>query len=807
MPQIKRREASVGPVLKFIAIEPASPILYGPLASQQLLVSGAVTDGTWVDVTRNATFSIEGLPLVKFGSPSVILPVRDGLTKLTARVGDLRASVSVAVNGAGDEPPHDFQSLVQPLLSRHGCSNANCHGAVTGQAGLKLSLFGYEPRADYRMIAEAENGRRVNTADPDHSLFLMKPTAQVTHGGGQRFTVNSEPYQSLREWIASGANFTDRKGSFVTGLKILPTDRQLSYDPKTSPEMSRQQLVVIASKGNGTLEDVTRKVKYLSNNEGVAEVSPDGLLSLHGGGDVAVMARYLGKIAVSRLTIVSGAPLPISGFPPPRNFIDEKVFAKLARLRTAPSGEVDDFGFLRRVYLDVTGQIPRRSDLREFLHDSRPDRRARLIDQLLESSDYVEFWSMKWADWLRNNVYFTRPEGQIAMNRWITDCVRTNRPYDRMVLDLLTASGPTFTEGPANYFRISGNPLDLATATSQLFTGMRLECARCHNHPFEKWTQADYYAFAAFFAEVRTRRIGEDPKSENLEIFDGTGGGIRNPSSGQVVPPRFLDGYQSGLQSVGLPLRKVLAQWLTAKENPYFARALVNRVWGELFGKGIVEPVDDFRATNPPSNPELLDSLAREFVTHGFDVKGLLRTILNSRTYQLSSMPNETNRRDSRNFSHHHPHRLSAGQLLDAINVATGVPEYYPGMTGLFRVAQLPGPQVGSYFLDIFGRCSRLTVGEKQRGGSMVQALELINGGTVNTKLGQPGGCLSRLLSSGLHDGQIIEELYLATLCRSPSHEEINRSEIHVLESRNRREGFQDVLWALINSKEFMNVL
>ncbi len=793
---------------KSISVEPPIPVMYGPLASQQLVVNGLRSDGTQVDLTQAAKFLVEGPRLVAVDSTGMVRPLADGITQLTISVHDMKTTVPVVVNGSKDPPPHDFQTLVQPILSRYGCNNSNCHGAPTGQAGFKLSLFGYEPNLDYKAVVEAENGRRINIPDPARSLLLLKPTAQVNHGGKERFEVGSDPYRSILEWVSLGANWSEDRDSFLTALSVSPTDRKLYLGDRNKEPERHQQVLVTAWKSDGSLQDVTRNVRYISSNDTVAEVSPEGVMTLHAPGDVAIIARYLGKIGVARLVVVAGEPLPPSSYPPANNFVDEKVFAKLAQLRTRTSNLADDYSFLRRVYLDVTGQIPRRSDIVEFMGDTRSDRRSRLIDRLLDSSDYVEYWTMKWADWLRNNIRSTQPQGMEAFNKWIAERVESNKPYDAMVRELLTESGQSYNVGPVNYYRIATDPLDLASSTSQLFTGVRLECARCHNHPFEKWTRNDYYSFAAFFTEVRSRRVEDekDKDSQNYEIFDGQGG-LRNPATGGIAPPRFLDGNRADGRGNGRPLRQTLADWLTSRDNPYFSQALVNRIWGELFGKGIIDPVDDVRSTNPPSNPELLAALAKGFVENKFDIKWVLRTILNSRTYQTASVPGASAATDTRNFSHHYPRRLSAQQLLDAINTATGIPDYFPGMTGAYRASELPGPHVYSYFLDIFGRCSRVTVGERPSGGSMVQALELINGQSTNGKLYQPGSTLRRLLQEGLSDGEVITELYLTTLCRKPTRDELNRSEMHVLDSRTRQEGFEDLLWVLLNSKEFMNIL
>jgi hypothetical protein len=716
----------------------------------------------------------------------------------------LSASSSVEVEPSGSRFEISFVKDVVPIFTRAGCAGNNCHGSIRGKGGFKLSLFGYEPDLDYAAILKAGDGRRLDLKNPEQSLILRKPTFQVPHGGGIRFQKDSLEYIAIRDWIAAGAHYDSANSPRIVSLEVYPSQRRLVGLG------SRQRLIVTARYTDGSAEDVTGKVQFTSNNDAVASVNPAGLVEAAAAGETAIMIRTLGHAIVSRISVIKDPPRRDYPQLTTNNFVDRLVFAKLKSLNLIPSELSSDEHFVRRVYLDVLGVAPSADEAAAFLASANPDKRGELIEALLKRPERAEFWAQYFADLFRLGFNESRDKGAKLFYNWLRDRIAEDRPYDAMVRELMTGQGNLFQDATANFYFISRklDPGDVATHVSQSLLGVRIECAKCHNHPWEKWTQDDFYGFAAFFSRLGTKFVNAGSES-NVYLRDW--GEVIHPKTRRRVEPRYLEGDIERADPRE-DVRVKLAAWVTAPRNPFFARTIVNRIWKRLLGRGIVEPVDDFRVTNPPSNGELLDALAGDFVRNGFSLRHTERLILNSRTYQLSAKPNDTNRGDTINFSHYYPKRMTAEQLFDSIVQATGVEEHFAGWVGARRAAALPHGSP-SDLLTIFGRVAdREFIRERDTEPNISQVLHMINGDTIQRRLTSQRGNLDRWLS-GRNAGdepsnaEVMDRLYLATLARKPSAaeraavlDEISRS------GGDRRGVFQDLEWALINSKEFLYI-
>ena len=679
----------------------------------------------------------------------------------------------------------DFPTHILPLLTKAGCNTGACHGAAVGQGGFKLSLLGYDPEGDYSTITRELGGRRIDVAAPGESLVLRKPTRQLEHEGGRRLKRDSEAYAKLISWIAVAAPY----GSHDLRVeRIEATPRDILLD---QPDESLQ-VSVKAYLSDGTVEDVSPLALYSSNDDGLAEVDAAGKVIVTRRGLTAITVRYSGQVAAVRVGVpFQDAPLGQVDFPP-QNFIDATVLAELKRLHLPPSSLSGDAEFFRRVHLDLTGQLPAEADVRAFLKfPAGAATRQRVIDELLGREAFVDFWTMKLADLLLINSKRLGDAPAQTYYSWLRGHVSKNTPLNDLVSELLTAQGDTTQVGPANFHRLRQDPRDMADYASRALLGIRVACARCHNHPTDRWTQEDYHRFAAYFARTS---VSADRVSINNY------GEILHPKTGKRMNPKPLGGTDPG--EFPTDPRTQLAQWLTSKENPLLARALVNRVWKELMGRGLIEPVDDLRVTNPASNPALLTALIDDFVNGGYDLRRLVRTIVLSRTYQLSSSANEVNRLDNRFFSHAFLKPLPPQVLADAIAQATGVHDVYAGYPEGTRAVQIISPQTASYALDVFGRCQRESLCESpgQSGGGLSQALHLINGPSINGKLQK---ALDARLAQTSSDSQIVANLYLDTVSRYPEPREIEQWEKMLAASSDRREVLEDLLWALLNSREF----
>lgn len=806
-----------------LRVTPALLALDDSRDARRLLVAGLTPNGYWVDVTDQAGFRAAA-PLITRDSDGYFRPRKSGATSLAVSVAGQTAIVPVAVRSVAS-PPISFVREVMPILGKSGCNQGTCHGSAKGKNGFKLSLRGYDPEYDYHALVQDLSGRRFNRVAPKESLMLLKPTQGVPHQGGLVFDESSRQYATLYRWIVEGVKSDAGHVKRANRLEVLPGA------PKMQLPGERQQLIVLAHYPDGRTRDVTRDSVFTSTMKDVATVSDEGLVECVRRGETSILVRYEGNYQVATVTVI-GDRTGYRWTPQPQyNFVDRLVDAKLQRIKAAASGVCTDAEFIRRASLDITGIIPTVAQVRAFLADSRPGRvkRTELIDRLLDSPQYAMNWTNKWADLLDCNRKYLGDRGVWKFRDWIFDQVAQNRPYDQFVREIITASGSSYEHPAASYFRIARDPNVATENVTQLFLGIRFSCNKCHDHPFERWTQSQYYQFAANFARV-TAKPGTAPGDE--DIFELRTGEVTNPRTNMVALASFPYTFKAELPRVDTR-REALANWLTSRQNPFFAKSMANRIWSYLLGKGIIDPVDDIRSSNPPTNPELLEALTREFVDHGFDVKHLIRVICNSRVYQSSLKPNRWNGDDTTNFSHAQPRRLLAEQLVDSISRATGVIQRYPGVPVGFRAVQLPDPSVAAGgFLDLFGRPPRESPCECERSSavSLGQALDLINGELTNDTLADPIGRIAAMVKADPAPRKMVEELYLAAWSRPPTESEYAKSlrlfevsdkrvkstldvaadrgdlEMTPADARReaRREAAQDLLWALLNSPAFL---
>jgi hypothetical protein len=697
-----------------------------------------------------------------------------------------------------------FINDVLPVLSKAGCNSGACHAKPEGQNGFKLSVFAYDPAADYAAIVKASRGRRVFPASPEESLILKKPTMALSHGGGKRLIRGSEAYNTLVRWIKAGMPFTQSGEAELVEIKVQPAEQRYA-------KSATQPLRVQAHYSDGSVRDVTQLADYRSNEKVIAQVDDRGLVTVgNQTGEGAIIARFMGQVAVSRVTVPADHLLPDSLYDglPVNNEIDRLVYARLKKLGLAPSGPCTDGEFIRRASLDSIGRLPSADDVRAFLADSDSDKRNKLIDRLLENPAYADHWAVKWADLLRPNPFRVGVRSTYMLDEWLRESFRQNKPYDQFVRELLTAEGSTHKYGPAVLFRDRREPIDAATIVSQIFLGVRMECAKCHHHPNEKWSQADFYQMAAFFAQLHHKGQGiSTPISGEPEfIFFASGGEVTHPVSGAVMQPKPPDGPLTAISADTDP-RRVLVDWMCRSDNPFFARAIVNRIWAQYMGRGIVDPVDDFRASNPPSNEPLLDMLAHDFVGHGYDLKHLMRTVMRSRVYQASSLPNEYNVADTRDFARSYRRRLPAEVLMDTVSDLTGIPATFQGLHVGARAVETWNNRLDSSFLDAFGRpnASADCPCERDSRSSVVQALHLMNSTDLQSRIANPDGLASRLSAGSLAPREIVSELYLAAYSRLPADDELRiTAAAFSAPGATRKSATEDIMWALVNSAEFV---
>jgi hypothetical protein len=777
-----------------LRVLPRNPLLFGKGARQRLVVIAEYPDGRTEDVTARCSLESEKQAVAVVEEGAVVRAVADGGARVKARCAGMETSTVALVQKADAPMPLSFAGDVLPVLTKYGCNGGSCHGALNGQNGFKLSLFGYEPEADYEMIVSKHQGRRIDKANAENSLLLKKPVFEVQHGGGKLMRKDSADYRLLAGWIASGAQQGGLGARKMEALRILPETNVL-FGKDTE-----RRLIVQARYTDGSEGDVTHLVKFSSNDDSIASVSRGGVLKALRGGETAVVARGPGVVAAVKVGVVAEnrAVPPMESF----NFIDRHIGAKLAALRIPASGPADDSTFLRRAYLDIIGLIPTAEEARRFLEDKRPDKRARLVDGLLKRPEYADYWAIYWGDHLSNTRQLLYNKGPYTFSRWLYDAFRRNLPYDQFVRQLLVSTGNMYDSPATSYYPLMRKELDLAAMTSQLFLSVSIDCARCHNHPLEKWTQDDFNGMAAVFSQVRYKN-GTGPRNNERNLYLDFKRQFQHPDTKRVHLPKILGGpyLEDGEWT---DRRELLVDWLVARDNPYFARSIVNRMWHNFFGRGFVEPVDDFRATNPPTNEPLLDELARDFIQHGYDLHHLIRRMTSSRAYQTSSVPVNGNKEDTMAYSRYYPKRLSAEALMDSIALATGAPDQFRSLYPGTRAMQVPDPEIESYFLEIFDRPSRQLICERKNAPTLNQALHLVSADSIQPKLVSPEGNLKKLLASSLDVEAVVEELYLGTLSRMPDAEERKLAAGAISRAGDRRKGLEDVFWALLSSKEFL---
>lgn len=789
--------------LESISVDAGRPagvatVLVGSDAREQLVVTGHYDSGQLRDLTQTVVFETAPAGIVQIDETGMVTPLADGEVTVTARSNEeVSGSLKLSVTHFNDVVPINFSNQIVPIFTKLGCNSGGCHGKASGQNGFKLSLLGFEPPEDFEYLVKEGRGRRLFPAAPDRSLLLQKGTNAVPHGGGQRLPADSHEYRLLRRWISQGMPYGSEQDPVVTQLTVFPESRTMPLD-------GRQQVTAIAHYSDGSTEDVTRMVQFEPNNPELAESTATGLVTTLGlTGDVAIMARYQGHVAVFRASVPLG--IEVQNVPEPKGVIDELVFAKLKTLGIPPSPVCDDSTFLRRVTVDIAGRLPTPEETAAFLADTDPAKRDKWIDGLLAGPDYADYFANKWSAVLRNKRRTpNHVRGTFAFHSWIRNSLYTNKPYDEFTREIVAASGEVGTHPPVAWYREVKDANQQVEDTAQLFLGLRIQCARCHHHPFEKWSQDDYYSFAAFFSRVKQKggHLAEEPR-----IYHATGAAVaKNPKTGQNRQPAGL-GAEPVAVSADQDPRQALADWMAEPDNPFFAPALVNRYWKHFFDRGLVDPEDDMRVTNPASNPELLAAVAQDFVASGFDLKHLVRTICRSQTYQLSSEPNEYNLTDKQNYSRYYPKRLTAEVLLDALNQVTLSHTDFGSLPAETRAVQLPDQEGGGYFLTVFGRPQADTACECERSqeANLAQSLHLLNSAEVQGKLTAAEGRAAKLAadSTRSHEEKI-RELYQWVYSRDPVADEGQIALAHIEKLENKQQAYEDILWALVNTKEFL---
>ena len=799
-----------------LTLFPSTVELRGPEARHRLLLQR--TDGSRILASFAGAVewksSDEKVARVENGT---IVPVGNGQATITAVADGKASEATVRVRDMESQHQWSFRNDVLPVLAKTGCNSGACHGALAGKGGFKLSLRGYDPNHDFQVITRQARGRRIELSDPGASLLLTKPSGGVPHKGGVRFEANSPAYRILGEWISAGVPGPQDSDPRAVRLEIFPKNAILAQG-------DQQQLVVQAHFSDGRVEDVTRWVKYSSSNETVAQVDDQGVAKIIGHGEGAIVAWYSSQIVLARVT----APYPnqitdeVYALTEKRNFIDDLVLAKLRTLNLLPAAVCSDAEFIRRAYLDTIGTLPTAEEVRLFLADSAPDKRDKLIEALLARSEFVDYWTYKWSDMLLINGQRLRPAAVKAYYQWIHEQVKNGVPWDQFVRGIVTAQGSSTENGATNFYALHQDPEEMAENVSQAFMGLSINCAKCHNHPLEKWTNNQYYAFANLFARVRAKGWGGDFRSGDgvRTLYVLTKGDLIQPLTGRPQPPTPLDGESIPLEDTG-DRRIHLANWLTSPQNPYFTRTIVNRVWASFLTVGIVDQVDDLRASNPASNEELLNALCQHLVENKYDLKSLMRVILQSKTYQRSSVAAPENKDERRFYSRYYPKRLMAEVLLDAVSQVTDVPtefteigfpgndkaktDFYPKGT---RAIQLYDSAVASYFLKAFGRNTREITCECERSeeASMVQVMHLSNGDTLNGKLKAADNRLDKLIKAGKTDVEMMDEIYLTALSRLPTPREKTEMLVILQENKDtdRRILWEDIFWCVLTTREFL---
>lgn len=799
--------------LKFTVVEDRAIELNGRDSRWQLQVTGTDASGQMLDLSRLADIQTEPAEVATVDGNGLLVPQQNGAGKVIATFANVRTETPFTVSGIDSLAPVSFANQVVPVFTKFGCNGGGCHGKAAGQNGFKLSLLGFEPQEDYEHLVYEARGRRLFPAAPEASLLLQKAINDSPHGGGKRLDADSPEYRMLVRWIAQGMPATSETDPYVQRIAITPQQRTLQRGVE-------QQISALAFYSDGSVEDISRSAQYESNNTDIADVDRQGLVTLKAqAGDAAVMVRYQGHVAVFRASVPLG--IAVQHWPASRNVIDDEVFGKLKDLGIPPADLCDDATFLRRVTLDIAGRLPSLEETENFLADPQEDKMDRAVDRLLATSEYADFFAKKWITILRNRRQGEEEQfGSFAFHQWVRESFLHNKPYDQWVQELLTASGPIEINPAVAWYREVPDLESRVEDAAQLFLGQRIQCARCHHHPYEKWSQADYYHFAAYFSKVESKATAFAAEPHFVSRVGLAS--AQHPKSGQTLVPAGLAATPTPLQDSQDP-RFALVDWMTQAENPFFARSLVNRYWKHFMGRGLVEPEDDMRVTNPASNPELLDAMAREFTDSGYDLKALIRLICTSNAYRLSSEGDENNLLDSTSYARFYPKRLPAEVLLDSLDQVLASPTSFAGMPAGTRAVTLPDTSYSSYFLTVFGQPDATTACECERSqeATLAQSLHLLNSKQLQSKLSaddaRPALMSAATQAAPASDhAQNVRRLYLLAFSRPPHSSELQTAVDYIHEKQSAgqaspeslavvtRQAYEDLLWAIVNSKEFL---
>jgi len=778
--------------------------------AQQLVLTATLAEGRLQDLSADVKFDVADPKIVRVTTTGRVIPLTNGRTEIIATYGPKTVKIPVRAEAIDENLPINFANQIVPVLTKLGCNSGGCHGKASGQNGFKLSLLGFEPEVDFTALVKEARGRRLFPAAPDHSLVLLKAAGQIAHGGGKRMEMDSDEYKLIRRWIAAGTPYGQPTDPYVDRIMIYPDHRVMT-------RQNKQQLAVFAHYTDGSLQDITRRAQYESNDTEIAVVDAAGLVrTLAFSGEAAVMARYQGQVTVFRATVPLGQKTPSYQFPA-QTLVDAFTQKKWQQLGLVPSDLCSDAQFIRRVSLDITGTLPTPAEVAAFVNSKDPAKRDKLVDSLLEKPEYSYFFANKWADILhvKRKGQPALAQGTFAFHNWIRQAIAADMSFDDFSREILTATGDENKHPPTVWYKELTNPEQFVDDTTQVFLGLRLACAQCHHHPYEKWSQDDYWGIAAFFGRIG-RKITPVPGGfQNqpdllLAIYNRPSGGVPNKRTGQAAVMKPLDGEPTKLQP-GEDPRQKLVDWMVDAKNPFFARALGNRYWAHFFGRGIVDPLDDMRVTNPASNPDLLDALAKDLVDHKYSLKHLVQTICKSRTYQLSAMPNEFNKHDKQTYARFYPRRMGAEVLFDAVCQVTSSPSGFGGVPqdryAPRRAIMLPDESFASYFLDVFGRPQRLSACECERvsEANLAQALHLLNSDEVQGKLSRAGGRAELMAKDPRPDTEKIDELFMWAFAHPPAPSQRTLALAHIGQHANdKKSAYENILWALLNTKEFV---
>ena len=796
--------------LQAYTVSPEKIALLNGDDAQQLIVTGGLIGGRLQDLTSDVKYIVADEKVARVTPNGRVLPVANGSTEIKAVYGDKTVTIPVTAANCDVNLPINFGNQIVPIFTKLGCNSGGCHGKASGQNGFKISLLGFDPEIDYNALVKEARGRRVFPAAPDSSLLLLKAAGGMAHGGGKRMEVGSDEYRLIRRWIGAGMPFGKPTDPVVVSISASPEHRIMTRNNK-------QQFAVYAHYSDGSVEDVTRRAQYESNDQEISAVDAGGLVrTLAMSGEAAVMIRYQSHVTTFRATVPLGVPIPAYAFET-KTVVDQNAQAKWVELGLVPSELCSDEQFIRRISLDLTGSLPTPAQVTAFVVDADALKRDKLIDALIESPEYNYFFANKWADILRvkRRGQADRARGTFAFHDWIRDSIADDKPYDQFAREILGACGDEVTSPPTVWYKELIEPNQFVDDTAQVFLGLRLACAQCHHHPYEKWSQDYYWGIAAYFGRIGRRKIpvpGEFAQQQVVReaVFNRSSGSVTNKRTGQPAVMKPLDGKPVDIGPDEDPRQK-LVDWMVDPTNPFFARAVANRYWAHFFGRGIVDPLDDMRVTNPPSNPALLDALAKDLVDSHYSLKHLVKTIVKSRTYQLSSTPNEFNQHDKQNYARYYPRRMSAEVLFDAVNQVADSPTPFNGLpTDHFapkRAIMLPDESFPSYFLDVFGRPQRISACECERvsEANLAQALHLLNSDEVQGKLARAGGRAEMITKDPRPDADKVDELFLWALGRKPTPEQRDLALAHINKNvAAKKTAYENSLWALVNTKEFV---